>query len=34
MNFDVIKEIILYGEPYVVMVQTDKKIKPKRKGRT
>jgi hypothetical protein len=32
VNFDVIKDTILNGEPDVVMVHTDKKIKRKRKG--
>jgi hypothetical protein len=34
VNFDVIKDMIVNGEPDVVMVRTNKKIKRKTKGRT
>jgi hypothetical protein len=32
VNFDVIRRMILRGEPDIMMVRTDKKIKRKRKG--
>jgi hypothetical protein len=34
VNFDVFKDMIINGEPDMVMVRTDKKIKKKKMGRT